>query len=114
MDNKKDDEYYINKVIENIDAIISYTKGIEYEEFADDEMLIDATMFRLVQMAENMNKITSEFKEKNKNIKWGLISGFRNGIVHDYGKTDYTIVYDIITTNIQELKEILLTSLKEF
>ena len=32
MDNKKDDKYYINKVIENINSIITYTKELTYKE----------------------------------------------------------------------------------
>jgi len=35
MDNRKDDEYYIRNVLENIDIIISYTKGLSYEGFVD-------------------------------------------------------------------------------
>ena len=29
--------------------------------------------------------------------------GFRNGIVHEYGKTDYTIVYETVTQDLDEL-----------
>ena len=47
MDNKKDDEYYISQVIENIDAIISYSEGQQYEEFIKDGKSIDAIMFHL-------------------------------------------------------------------
>lgn len=36
MDNRKDDNYYIKNVIENIDIIISYTKGLSYDEFVGD------------------------------------------------------------------------------
>ena len=104
MDNRKDDLYYISKVIENIDCIIKYTKDLTYEEFADNEVIIDATMFRLIQMVENITHISKEFKDSHPSIEWGLIMGFRNGIVHDYGKTDYTIVYEIVTEDIPNLK----------
>lgn len=33
MDNKKEDKYYIEKILENVDLIIQYTKNIAYEEF---------------------------------------------------------------------------------
>lgn len=33
MDNRKNDKYYIEKVIENIDAIVMYTKDLEFEDF---------------------------------------------------------------------------------
>lgn len=69
-------------------------------------------MFRLVQMIENITHISREFKEKHSQIKWGQIISFRNGIVHDYGKTDYSIVYEIVSYDIYELKEILIEIIK--
>ena len=33
--------------------------------------------------------------------------GFRNGIVHEYGKTDYTIVYEVTTKNLFPLRDVL-------
>ena len=54
MNNFKNDDYYIRKVIENIDAISLYTKGVSYDEFRQSALIIEAVMFRLVQMAENI------------------------------------------------------------
>ena len=64
-------------------------------------------MFRLIQLIENIKKISSEFKTQHNEISWNNILGFRNGIVHDYGETDYTIVYEIATQYINKLKDIL-------
>ena len=105
MDNRKDDNYYIKNVIENIDIIISYTKGLSYDEFVDDLKNVDSVMFRLIQMVENIIHISSEYKKMHSNINWGQIIGFRNGIVHNYNKTDYSIVYEIISKDIYILKE---------
>ena len=105
MDNIKSDEYYISKVKENINVIIEYTASKTYDEFVSDGFLIDATMFRLVQMVENLNFISDEYRNKHPKIAWKDIIGFRNKIVHDYGKTDYSIVYEIISSDIYLLKE---------
>ena len=112
MDNKKDDKYYIIKVIENINLIITYTKELTYKELLNRQIVIDATMFRLVQLVENINHISKEYKLLHSNIEWGNIIGFRNGIVHDYGKTDYSIVYEIVSRDIYELKKELEKELK--
>lgn len=104
MNNTKNDTYYVERVIDNIDTIISYVANCSFDEFIDNEMLIDAVMFRLVQMAENIGKISNSYKENHKDIQWGLIAGFRNGIVHDYGKTDYNIVWEIISGDIYDLR----------
>ena len=74
----------------------------------DDEQLIDAVLFRLIQMTENIKKLSTRFKEQHASVSWNDIVGFRNRIVHDYGKTDYTIVYEVVSNDIPNLKEILL------
>lgn len=105
MDNIKSDKYYIDKVKENIDVIIGYTANKSYDEFVSDDFLIDATMFRLIQMIENLNQISDEYRQEHSKIAWKQIIGFRNKIVHDYGKTDYSVVYEIVSSDIYQLKE---------
>ena len=102
----KPDTYYMEKALSEIEAIIQYTNGLSFEEFMSDIKTIDATMFRLQQMIEHIKEISANFKEKHSEIPWVDIVGFRNRIVHEYGKTDYTTVYEIITVNIFQLKEL--------
>lgn len=102
----KPDKYYMEKALFEIEAIIQYTNGLSFEEFMGDVKTIDATMFRLQQMIEHIKEISTNFKEKHSEIPWVDIVGFRNRIVHEYGKTDYTTVYEIITVNIYQLKEL--------
>ena len=97
--------YYFSKALKDIEAINSYVSSInEYEQFMSDNMLIDAIMFRLVQLIENIKNISEEYRKNHPSIPWGNILGFRNKIVHEYGKTDYTIVYEVVTKNLPELK----------
>ena len=109
MDNKKNDKYYATKAIENINAITKYMSDKSYEQFISDGELLDAVMFRLIQMIENVKNISSEFKANNPHIPWGDVVGFRNGIVHEYGKTDYVTIYETVTKDIYDLKEVLET-----
>lgn len=106
MDNKKNDSYYFSKIIEDINTIKKYFNNASYEQFLSDNQLIDAIMFRLIQLVENTKNISPEFKNGHSEIKWGEIIGFRNGIVHEYGKTDYATVYDVITKDLDVLKEL--------
>ena len=106
MDNKKDDKYYFTKIVEDIDAIKKYLNNASYEQFLANELYIDAIMFRLVQLGENTKPISLDFKEKHPEIEWGEILGFRNKLVHEYGKTDYSFVYQVITKDLDELKEL--------
>ena len=107
----KNDSYYMEQALEDINAIVGYTKGLSYDELLSDVKTIDAAMFRLQQMVEKIKKLSPEFKELHKEIPWGDIVGFRNGIVHEYGKTDYTTVYEVVTKDIYQLKELFEMSL---
>lgn len=102
----KNDNYYIHKALVEIDIIISYTKNLSYKEFMSDGRNIDATIFRLEQMIEHIKHLSIGFQQKHSNIPWGDIIGFRNGLVHEYGKTDYTTVYEVVSKDIYELKEL--------
>ena len=107
MDNVKNDAYYKNLIINDVEKIILYSKDKSYNEFIEDEALVDAILFRLIQISENIKKLSNDFKNSHRNIPWNEIIGFRNKIVHDYGQTDYNIVYEIVTSDIKSLKEAL-------
>ena len=107
MDNKKDDKHYASKSIEHITLIQKYSNNLTYEEFMSDQKLNDSIMFRLVQLIENVKNISEDFKNEHPQIPWGDIIGFRNGIVHEYGLTDYHDVYNILDDDIKELKKVL-------
>lgn len=100
----KEDKYYIEKALNEINIIIKYLNNKSYEEFVSDEQLIDSIMFRLIQLGEHIKKMSLEFKDDYPNIPWGKILGFRNGIVHEYGMTNYMTVYKIISQDILDLK----------
>ena len=104
MDNRKNDNYYLEKIVDNINAIEKYIGDKSYEEFVSDDELVDAIMFRFIQMVENINNLTKEYKAAHSNIPWGKIIGFRNGIVHEYGETDFYTVYETIRNDLEELK----------
>ena len=104
MDNIKNDRYFAEKALAEIEIIVEYTKGLSYEEFMSDGKNIDATMFRLQQMVEQIKSLSDEFKTNYASVPWGEIIGFRNGIVHEYGATNYGTVYEIISHDIYQLK----------
>ena len=103
MDNVKNDNYYLNKILTDLEFMIEHTKGKTSNEIEFNPLLMDSIMFRLVQIAENGEKLTASFKAMHNEIKWKAIKGMRNRIVHDYGFIDMAIVYDTITNSIPEL-----------
>ena len=100
----KSNEYYLEKMEENVDFIIEHMKDISKDQLEADPVLQDSMMLRLVQISENAKNLTEGFREQNSHIPWTDIYGLRNRIVHDYGHVDLEIVYATLTEDISEVK----------
>lgn len=74
MDNIKNDKYYIDKIIQDLEFI--------------NQHMID---------------VDEEYKDKCTVVPWNALYGLRNRIVHDYGGVDLSIVYDTLIEDIPEM-----------
>ncbi|MBR4050778.1 MAG: DUF86 domain-containing protein [Clostridia bacterium] len=103
MDNKKDNSYYVNKIITDLAFIVENTKNLSVAQLQSNEILVDSVMFRLIQVSENADKLTETFKQYNKVIPWRAVKGMRNRIVHEYGNVDMSVVYNTVKNDIPQL-----------
>lgn len=107
MENIKNDMYYVNKMLVDLQFLIDHTVDLTKWDIEHNEVLLDSIMFRLIQISENSNRLTDAFKKKHDNISWVSIRGMRNRLVHDYGEVDYSIVIDTIFEDVPDLYETL-------
>lgn len=103
MDNSKTNQYYLNRIILDLEFVIAHTEGYSQTEFEHNELLVDSTLFRLIQVSENSNKLSAVFKQQNPSIPWRAMKGLRNRIVHEYGNVDLSVVYETVRDDIPEL-----------
>lgn len=103
MDNKKDDRYYINKMMKDLVFVQEKMMGQSFEDFSKNELLQDSMMFRLIQVSENARKLTDSFRKVQKDIPWNDVFGLRNHIVHAYGGLVLKIVYETLKQDIPDL-----------
>ena len=109
MDNTKNNQYYVDKILADLKFVIDHTQGKTQQQIEGDDLLVDSIMFRVIQIAENSMKLDEEFQKKNSHIPWRAIRGMRNMIVHNYGAVDLAIVYDTVANSIPELYKMLST-----
>lgn len=107
MDNIKNDQYYLNKLEEDISFITKHMNGVDIEELNSNELLLDSMLFRMIQISENSKKLSVEYKINHSNVPWEAISGLRNRIVHDYGNVDLKVVFETLKYDIPDLLEML-------
>lgn len=46
MDNLKNDTYYIQKIIQDLNFIVLHMKDVDIEELNENEVLLDSMLFR--------------------------------------------------------------------
>lgn len=108
MDNLKDNQYYVNKILADLKFVIEHTQDKTQQEIERNELLLDSILFRVIQISENSMKLKEDFQKQYSFIPWKAIRGMRNMIVHNYGAVDLSIVYDTVKYSIPELYKILL------
>ena len=108
MDNIKGDKYYLKKIIEHIDFILKKTDGLSLNQVKNNDLLIDSIMFRLIQIAEEAQELSSSFKDKTASLPWHQLYGIRNRIVHAYEIIRIDIVYETITKDLKPFRDSLM------
>lgn len=101
----KNDNLYLEHILECINKILSYSANLTYEEFLKNEMLQDAVVRNLEIIGEASNKISEETKKKNPDIPWKPIIGMRNRLIHDYFGVDNGAVWQTLIEDLPALKE---------
>ena len=93
MDNIKDKKYYIKKVLEQLYDIRENTKNLSFEHFSNDRVIQSAVSFWYIQAFEEARKLNIDDFDDEMKITIIKLRGFRNLIVHEYGKVDLPSVY---------------------
>ena len=57
--------------------------------------------------------LLSPIREANAEIDWSAMAGMRDKLIHDYIGIDYDIVFDVVTTKLPPLREILSRMLRD-
>lgn len=102
---KRGDKEFILDMFLACKRILEYTKGMDYEMFSKNQLVIDAVARNIEILGEASKNISKQFKEKYHNVEWSEIAKTRDKIIHNYFGISLTILWDIITIDIPLLKE---------
>ncbi|OHB55073.1 MAG: hypothetical protein A2173_07905 [Planctomycetes bacterium RBG_13_44_8b] len=100
----KDDRLYLIHISECIERIESYIKGKNKKDFINSPLIQDAVVRNLQILAESTQRLSDEFKERESEIDWFELAGFRNVLVHDYLGLDIERVWNILVKDLPTLK----------
>ena len=95
----------IRDILNCIDRIAVYSKGLDYEAFTSNFMVLEACLYNIQIIGEAVSKIPEGIKKSEQAVPWQLIKGMRNRLIHEYFGTDLEIVWKVITSELPEIKQ---------
>ena len=99
------DKGNLSAIVDSCSKIRKFTYNIlNADDFFINEKTFDAVLMNFVIIGEAVARLTDEIKEKETQIPWKKIRGFRNIVSHDYFGVDAEEVWQIVKNNIPELE----------
>ena len=97
------DAVYLDHIATSIARILQWART--REEFFDDERTREAVLRKLQTLAESVQKVSDELKNRHPEVPWREIASIRNVLVHDYIGLKLERIWDIIETQLPVLVE---------
>jgi len=76
----------IMKAAEDIET---FTTGMSFEEFVDDDKTISAVLYKFAIMGEATKMLPDQVRAQHPDIPWRSIAGLRDKVIHGYIGVDY-------------------------
>ena len=93
--------------------ILSYTSGMNFNDFTNDDKTIDAVVRNFEIIGEAANRVPDNFKSDHPEIEWRRMTGLRNRIIHEYFGVNYATVWKVKEENITELADFIQQAIDE-
>ena len=77
-------------------------------------MMFYAVVKNIEIIGEAANMLTSDFQTSHAETPWKQVKGMRNYTVHEYFQIDDIVVWDVVSTNLAELRAQVVDYLKEY
>ena len=100
-------------IIDHCKRVEEKIKGVDKEEFINNEDIKEIVCFNLIQIGELANKFSVEFLKEYPAVPWEEMRGMRNRIVHGYGTIKSEKVWGTATEDIKPLREYCESILKQ-
>ena len=109
--NNRNYQIYLEDILISMNRIIDYIGERDFEEFKENNMVVDAVVRNFEIIGEATNNLPDEVKDRHPEMPWRKMYGLRNVVSHEYFGIDYEMIWEIakknLHANIKEIKRII-------
>ena len=101
------DIVHLRRMLDAIEQLERYTRGMSENEFASRVMVQDAAAYQVGIVSEAAKNVSTEFQDLHPKIPWGTITRIHSKIVGEDYKLDISMAWDVIQDDLPLLKHTL-------
>lgn len=95
----------IEHILSAIREIKAYLKDCnDYEQFASNSLLLNATIRQLEIVGEAANHVSTEVQDAHPEVAWPEIVGLRNLLIHQYFGVIPSLIWQIVNEDLPQLE----------
>jgi uncharacterized protein with HEPN domain len=103
----KNDQVYLEHILEAIDKIEGFIQGITKLDFDQNVMIQDAIIRNIEIIGEATKKLSKQLTQSHPDIPWQDMAGMRDKLIHDYLDVDLDVVWKTVEVDLPLLKKMI-------
>lgn len=95
---------YLDDILDAVDKIEIFTRGMSYEEFLEDDKTVYAVIRALEVIGEATKCIPRQVRENYPEYPWSEMAGMRDKLIHAYFGINRAIIWRTVRDDVPPLK----------
>jgi uncharacterized protein with HEPN domain len=109
----RDFQVYVEDIIDAINNIEAYTKGLTYENFVSDKKTVDAVIRNFEIIGEATKHVPLAVRKEYPNVPWRDMAGMRDKLIHGYFGVQLDVVWKTIKERLPEVRPLVVEALEK-
>jgi uncharacterized protein with HEPN domain len=99
----RDFRLFLHDIDDACVRVMRWTNGLTFEQFAGDEIMLDAVTRRLEIIGEAIKQLPPDVMTRDDSVPWSLLARFRDVLAHAYFRLDPVELWNVVSVEIPEL-----------
>ncbi len=93
----------LRDILEAIERVEGYAKGLTFEQFCVDRKTIEAAQFNFIVIGEAARHVPEDIVAQHPEVAWREMRGLRNIVAHAYFNVSLPVLWETIVSDLPPL-----------